>query len=56
MSPAATLSGAGTVVIEARISKSGNAMRQSGDLAGQSEPVPVGASGLKVEIRDVVKP
>ena len=56
MSPAATLSGAGTVVIEARISKSGNAMRQSGDLAGQSEPVPVGASGLKIEIRDVVKP
>ncbi len=56
MSPAATLSGAGTVVVEARISKSGNAMRQSGDLAGQSEPVPVGASGLKIEIRDVVKP
>ena len=56
MSPAATLSGAGTVVIEARISKSGNAMRQSGDLAGQSEQVPVGASGLKIEIRDVVKP
>ena len=56
MSPAATLSGAGTVVVEARISKSGNAMRQSGDLAGQSEPVAVGASGLKIEIRDVVKP
>ena len=56
MSPAATLSGAGTVVVEARISKSGNAMRQSGDLAGLSEPVPVGASGLKIEIRDVVKP
>jgi len=56
MSPAATLSGAGTVVVEARISKSGNAMRQNGDLAGQSDPVPVGASGLKIEIRDVVGP
>ena len=56
MSPAATLSAAGTVVIEARISKSGNAMRQPGDLAGQSASVPVGSSGLKIEIRDVVTP
>ena len=56
MSPAATLSAAGTVVIEARISKSGNAMRQPGDLAGQSASVPVGTSGLKIEIRDVVTP
>lgn len=56
MSPAATLSAAGTVVVEARISKSGNAMRQPGDLAGQSASVPVGTSGLKIEIRDVVTP
>jgi cytochrome c-type biogenesis protein CcmH len=55
MSPAALLSGASTVVVGARISKSGNAMPQNGDLSGQSEPVPLGESGLKIEIRDVVK-
>jgi cytochrome c-type biogenesis protein CcmH len=56
MSPAATLSGAGTVVVGARISKSGNAMPQSGDMSGQTEPIPVGTSALKIQIRDVVKP
>ncbi len=55
MSPAALLSGAGTVIVGARISKTGNAMPQNGDLAGQSEPVPLGQSELKIEIRDVVK-
>jgi cytochrome c-type biogenesis protein CcmH len=55
MSPAALLSGASTVVVGARISKSGNAMPQNGDLSGQSEPVLLGESGLKIEIRDVVK-
>jgi len=55
MSPAALLSGAGTVIVGARVSKSGNAMPQNGDLAGQSDPVSLGQSGLKIEIRDVVK-
>ena len=56
MSPAATLSAAGTVVVVARISKSGNAMPQGGDMSGQTGPVAVGTSQLKIEIRDVFKP
>jgi cytochrome c-type biogenesis protein CcmH len=56
MSPAATLSAAGTVIVGARISKSGNAMPQPGDLSGQSPPVAVGASALTIEIRDTVQP
>jgi cytochrome c-type biogenesis protein CcmH len=55
MSPAATLSKAGRVVVGARISKSGNAIPEKGDLAGQSAQVTVGAKGLAIEIRDVVK-
>ena len=39
MSPAARLSGAPQVIIGARISKSGNAMPQSGDLQGSTKPV-----------------
>jgi len=54
MSPASTLSQAGRVVVGARISKSGNAIPEKGDLAGQSVPVVVGTQGLKIEIRDVV--
>jgi len=51
MAPQARLSGAQTVVVTARVSKSGNAMPQPGDLVGTSGPVAVGASGLRVEIR-----
>jgi len=56
MSPQARLSGATQVVISARISKSGNAIAQPGDLQGQSAPVAPGAKDLRIEIRDVVKP
>jgi cytochrome c-type biogenesis protein CcmH len=49
------LSGATQVVVSARISKSGQAMPQSGDLAGQAAPVTVGTSGVAIEIRDLVK-
>lgn len=42
MSPAAALSKFPQVVVSARISKSGNAMPQSGDLSGTSEPVAPG--------------
>ena len=56
MSPATALSTASKVIVGARISKSGNAMPQPGDLAGQSAPVNVGASGLKIEIKEAVKP
>jgi cytochrome c-type biogenesis protein CcmH len=54
MSPASRLSSATQVVVGARISKSGNAMPQSGDLQAFSAPVAVGATKLKLEIGDVV--
>jgi cytochrome c-type biogenesis protein CcmH len=56
MSPANALSGASAVVVSARISKSGNAMPQPGDLSGQTAQVNVGAKDLQIEIKDVVKP
>lgn len=56
MSPTSALSSVSQVIVGARVSKSGNAMPQAGDLSGQSAPVKVGASGLKIEIRDAVKP
>ena len=55
MSPAAKLSGATSVIIGARISKSGNAMPKSGDLQGLSPAVSVGATGIKVEINEELK-
>ncbi len=56
MSPQARLSGATQVVISARISKSGNAIAQPGDLQGQSATVSLGAKDLRIDIREVVKP
>jgi cytochrome c-type biogenesis protein CcmH len=54
MSPAAKLSGAPKVIVGARISKSGGALAQPGDLQGLSAPVDVGASGLAIEISQIV--
>jgi cytochrome c-type biogenesis protein CcmH len=54
MSPAAKLSGARQVVVSARVSKSGQATPQPGDLEGVSATVAPGAHGVKVEI-DAVK-
>jgi cytochrome c-type biogenesis protein CcmH len=54
MSPAARLSSASRVVIGARISKSGNAIAEPGDLQGFSAPVAPGASGLTIEIGEAV--
>jgi cytochrome c-type biogenesis protein CcmH len=56
MSPASALSSVSQVIVGARISKSGNAMPQPGDLSGQSAPVKVGATGLAIEISQAVKP
>jgi len=56
MSPANALSASSKVVVSARISKSGNAMPQPGDLTGQSGEVSVGAQGLQIEIKNVIKP
>jgi cytochrome c-type biogenesis protein CcmH len=56
MSPAARLSSTQSVVVGARISKRGDATAQVGDLQGLSAPVAPGASGLKLEISEVVNP
>jgi len=50
-----SLSTVAQVVVGARISKSGNAMPQPGDLQGLSTTVAVGARGVQVEIGEVVK-
>lgn len=54
MSPAATLSAATSVVIEARISRSGNATPSPGDLQGVSARTVPGTQGLAIEIADEV--
>lgn len=51
MLPDRKLSGASQVLVKARISKSGNAIPQSGDWEGSLGPVKVGASGLDLEIK-----
>ena len=48
------LSGASSVVIEARVSKSGSAAPQPGDLVGTSGPVAPGARGVAVVINRVL--
>jgi cytochrome c-type biogenesis protein CcmH len=55
MAPNLKLSGFAQVVVGARISRSGNAMPQPGDLVGQSEPVAPGVQGLRIVI-DRVQP
>ena len=55
MSPAATISKAKQIVVEARVSKSGNVTPQAGDLAGTSAPVAPGATNVRVTIDRVVR-
>jgi len=55
MSPQMKLSGFAEVVIGARISRSGNAAPQPGDLEGTSAPVKVGAKGVTVAIDRMVE-
>lgn len=54
MTPAATLSGASAVVVEARISATGSATPAAGDLAGSSPAVPPGTTGIVVTIDRVL--
>jgi len=54
MSPELKLSNFGEVNVEARVSKSGNAMPQSGDLRGGAGPLKPGAKGVKLTIDSVV--
>lgn len=57
MSPAGKLSGVKTVTVVARISKSGQASPQAGDLEGVTPSVAVGSTGVSVEIaREVALP
>ena len=55
MAPNLKLSGFDKVVVSARISKSGNATPQAGDLIGQGQPIASGARGLRIHI-DQVQP
>lgn len=50
MMPSRTLSSVAMVVIVARLSKSGQAMPQSGDLEGMSQPVKPGTDGVTIVI------
>jgi cytochrome c-type biogenesis protein CcmH len=56
MTPTAKLSTTPRVVVAARISRSGNAISQPGDLGGETAPVAPGTSGLAIEIAKVVGP
>ncbi|WP_455210084.1 c-type cytochrome biogenesis protein CcmI [Kaarinaea lacus] len=54
MNPQMKLSGFSDVVVSARISKTGNAMPQAGDLEGVSAVVKVGTQGLNIVINNTV--
>lgn len=54
MSPQSRLSAFSQVIVGARVSKSGTAVPEAGDLQGQSQPVAVGTRDLSIEIRDVL--
>jgi cytochrome c-type biogenesis protein CcmH len=53
MSPAMQLSKFPQVEVGVRVSKSGNAMPQSGDLVGQAGPLAVGAKDLVITINSI---
>ncbi len=55
MSPASLLSTAGRVIVGARVSKSGQAMPQPGDLEGLTAATAVGSTGVAVVIANEVK-
>jgi cytochrome c-type biogenesis protein CcmH len=54
MSPEMKLSSVPTVIVGARISKSGNPMPASGDLEGLSKPAKLGTKDLAVTIDRVL--
>jgi len=54
MSPGLTLSSTPEIRIEARVSRSGNAQGQSGDLVGTSDVVKPGARDVKIVINRVL--
>ena len=54
MAPGATISSHAKVVVAARVSRSGNAISQKGDIEGTSAPVAPGASGVNVVLSRIV--
>ncbi len=54
MAPGATISSHAEVVVAARVSRSGNATPQKGDIEGASGPVAPGASGVRVVLSRIV--
>ncbi len=56
MSPAMKISAFPRIVVDARISKSGQAQPAAGDLAGRSAAVANDAAGVIIEINEVVRP
>jgi cytochrome c-type biogenesis protein CcmH len=54
MAPGVKLSTTPSVVVEARVSKSGNAITQPGDLRGVSGPVAPGKSDMRIVIGEIV--
>jgi cytochrome c-type biogenesis protein CcmH len=55
MAPGMNLSRFGTVIVGARISKSGNAVRQPGDVEGYSKAVSTGTTGIEIIIDTEVR-
>lgn len=55
MAPGMTLSRFGAVIVGARISKSGNAVRQPGDVEGYSKAVSTGTTGIEIIIDTEVR-
>ncbi len=56
MAPGMTISSVPLVTVGARISKTGNAIAQPGDLSGETTGVAPGTSGLAIKIGSVVGP
>ncbi len=54
MTPTMKISDLKQVIVAARVSKSGNAISQPGDLAGESGPVAPGTAGLSIVVANVV--
>jgi len=55
MTPAMTVSAHPRIVVTARVSRSGNARPEAGDLQGASKPMANDAKGVVVEINEVVR-
>ncbi len=55
MAPNMKMSNFDQVVVVARISKSGNAMQQPGDMMGTSKQLPLGSKGIKVAIDQLIR-